>query len=109
MEERFTEAAKRVQSLRRTYSRILVESVNDSLETEDLIRLVGTLEAAYNHILAAKAKDFDLYCILKHLSYALILMGEIGYSVEEIYNIMSILTEGKIKPCSACENDKSLK
>lgn len=111
MEDKLITAAKEVQKIRREYSRILEitiqESSSDILEVEDLIRLVGTLEATYNHLLSAVAGDGDLYCVYKHLSYALILAGEIGYSVGAIYNVFSILTDGKIKPCSACKEDKN--
>lgn len=102
-------AVKKLKELRRNYSR-MVESVlesEDNYECEDLLRLIGHLQAAYDHLLAARIRDNDIYCVIgKHLPTALILAGEIGYETGPIYEIMSILTDGKIKPCSACEEDK---
>ena len=101
-----------VKKLRREYSNILLQALNStqgeaSLETEDLIRLIGHLQATYDHLLAAKAHDGDLYCVLgKHLPAALILSGEIGTDVSAIYNIMSVLTDGKVQPCSACKEEQ---
>lgn len=111
MEEKIEKSILEVQKLRRTYTKILDDElsnnqeIEDTLELEDMIRLVGTLEAAYNHLLAAKITG-TLYCVYKHLSYALILAGEVGTEVGPIYTIMSLLTDGKIKPCSSCENDR---
>lgn len=102
-------AIPKLRELRRQYSR-MVESIlesADDYECEDLLRLVGHLQAAYDHLLASRVHDGDLYCVLgKHLPTALILAGEIGIEVGPIYEIMSILTDGKIKPCSACKKDK---
>lgn len=110
MEDKLILAAKEVQKIRREYTKtleiVIQEDITDVLAVEDLIRLVGTLEAAYNHLLSAAAGDGDLYCVYKHLSYALILAGEVGSTVGPIYNILSILTDGKIEPCSACKEDK---
>lgn len=104
-----TLAIEKVKSLRRNYSH-MVEAVLDSednYECEDLLRLVGHLQASYDHLLASRVRDNDIYCVIaKHLPAALILAGEIGYETGPIYEIMSILTNSKIKPCSACEKDK---
>lgn len=101
-----------IKKLRREYSKILLQTLagskQASLETEDLIRLIGHLQATYDHLLAAKAHDGDLYCVLgKHLPAALILAGEIGTDVSSIYNIMGTLTDGKIEPCSACKAEEN--
>ena len=100
-----------LKELRRTYSRAIESALDseDKYECEDLIRLVGHLQASYDHLLASKAGDGDLYCVLgKHLPTALILAGEIGEDVGPIYTIMSILTDGKIQSCSACKDDKNV-
>lgn len=104
-----TLAIKKLKTLRRNYSQ-MVEAVlesDDDYECEDILRLVGHLQAAYDHLLAARVRDNDIYCVIsKHLPTALILAGEIGYETGPIYEVMSILTGGKIKPCSACDKDK---
>lgn len=104
-------AIEKLKTLRRGYSQmveIILES-EDDYECEDLIRLIGHLQTSYDHLLAARIRDNDIYCVIaKHLPAALILAGEIGYETGPIYEIMSILTEGKIKPCSACEKDKNV-
>lgn len=102
-------AIKKLKELRRNYSHmveVVLES-EDNYECEDLLRLIGHLQTAYDHLLAARVRDNDIYCVIaKHLPAALILAGEIGYETGPIYEVMSILTDGKIKPCSACEEDK---
>lgn len=104
-------AIEKLKTLRRGYSQmveIILES-EDDYECEDLIRLIGHLQTSYDHLLAARIRDNDIYCVIaKHLPAALILAGEIGYETGPIYEIMSILTEEKIKPCSACEKDKNV-
>lgn len=102
-------AAEKLKNLRRSYSQAIESALEseDNYECEDTLRLVGHLQAAYDHLLAARVRDNDIYCVIsKHLPTALILAGEIGYEAGPIYEIMSILTDGKIKPCSACEEDK---
>lgn len=93
---------------RRKYNNLLKEVVEgkDEYNSEDLMRLVGTLEAAYNHCLASIASDGDIYCLLKHVSYAIILAGELDApDVEPLYDILAIITDGRIEPCSACRQD----
>lgn len=108
--ENIEKAIPLVKELRREYSRLIeftLESEN-KYECEDMLRLVGHLQATYDHLLASRVQDNDLYCVLgKHLPAALILAGEVGVEVGPIYNIMSVLTDGKIKPCSACKKDKN--
>lgn len=99
-----------VKNLRREYSRMIEFALEseDKYECEDMLRLVGHLQATYDHLLASRVHDMDGYCVIcKHLPTALILAGEIGWEVGPIYNIMSILTDGKIKPCSACKEEKN--
>lgn len=105
--------ADMIKELRRKYSKRLVDMVKDPsddiYEIEDLTRLIGTLEASYNHALASIAGDGDIYCLVgKHLPYALVLAGEVGEPTEPIYTILSILTEGKIEACVDCRTDEEL-
>lgn len=103
------QAIDKLRALRRQYSSLLMATLEtaSNYECEDIIRLTGHLQASYDHLLASRAHDGDLYCVLgKHLPAALILAGEIGIEVGPIYEIMSILTAGKIEPCSACKQDK---
>lgn len=93
---------------RRKYNNLLKEVVEgkDEYNSEDLMRLVGTLEAAYNHCLASIASDGDIYCLLKHVSYAIILAGELDApDVEPLYDILAIITDGRIEPCLVCRQD----
>ena len=93
---------------RRKYNNLLKEVVEgkDEYNSEDLMRLVGTLEAAYNHCLASIASDGDIYCLLKHVSYAIILAGELDApDVELLYDILAIITDGRIEPCLVCRQD----
>ena len=108
------EAITKLRDLRRTYSQLLnnlLTSAQDSDKyiVEDLLRIVGHLQCAYDHLLASRAHDDDdYYCVVaKHLPAALILAGEIGIEVGPIYSILSKLTNGLIQPCMACEGDKN--
>ena len=103
-------AIDKLRTLRRQYSQMILMTLesSDKYECEDMIRLTGHLQCSYDHLLASRIHDKDLYCVLgKHLPAALILAGEIGIEVGPIYEIMSILTDGKIEPCSACKEDKN--
>lgn len=95
---------------RRKYNNLLKEVVEGKAEynSEDLMRLVGTLEAAYNHCLASIASDGDIYCLLKHLSYAIILVGELeSPNVEPLYDMIAIVTNGRVEACAACHREES--
>lgn len=98
-----------IRQQRRYYNVLLnkvVAGEATEYNSEDLMRLVGTLEAAYNHALASIASDGDIYCLLKHLSYAIILAGELDSpNVEALYEIIAIVSDGKIEPCEACKQD----
>lgn len=106
-----------LRGLRRHYNNILKEVAEGGraeYNGEDLMRLVGTLEAAYNHTLVSLSSDGDIYCLLKHISYSIILAGEMDSpDVEDLYNIMTIISNGNIEPCASCkreeEEDKKLK
>ena len=107
---RLKTAADLIRDERRKYNNLLKEVVEGKEEynSEDLMRLVGTLEAAYNHALASIASDGDIYCLLKHISYAIILAGELQEAdVEPLYTIMTIITNARIEPCSACHREET--
>lgn len=100
----------KLRDLRRHYNNILKEVAEGKVAEyngEDLARLVGTLEAAYNHALVSIASDGDIYCLLKHVSYAIILAGEMDSpDVEELYEIMTIISDGRIEPCASCKREE---
>ena len=102
---RLANAADLIREERRKYNNLLKEVVEgrEEYNSEDLMRLVGTLEAAYNHALASIASDGDIYCLLKHISYAIILAGELQ---EPLYTIMTIITNGRIEPCQSCRREE---
>lgn len=98
-----------IQAERRRRNNQLLQAVKGELDIynlEDLMRLVGTLEAAYNHCLASIAGDGDIYCLLKHISYAIILAGEVDGDTTSLYQIMATITEDKIQPCVACKQEE---
>lgn len=102
-------AAKLIRTERRRYNNLLKKVVEGAEEynSEDLMRLVGTLEAAYNHALASLASDGDVYCLLKHISYAIILCGELEQpDVEPLYDILAIITDGRVEACAACKQEE---
>lgn len=112
MEERIAQlktAAELIRTERRRWNNRLNALVAGKIKEyngEDLMRLVGTLEAAYNHCLASIAGDGDIYCLLKHISYAIILAGELDEpDVESLYEIITIISNGAIEPCAACKSD----
>lgn len=99
-----------IQEERRRRNNQLLQAVKGKLEIynlEDLMRLVGTLEAAYNHCLASIAGDGDIYCLLKHVAYAIILAGEVDGDTASLYQIMAAITDEKIQPCSACRGEEN--
>lgn len=79
------------------------------IKTKDrrLMRLVGTLEAAYNHCIASIAGDGDIFCLLKHVAYAIILAGEVDGDATSLYQIMAVITDEKIQPCAACRQEET--
>ena len=84
---------------------------NTLIKTKDrrLMRLVGTLEAAYNHCIASIAGDGDIFCLLKHIAYAIILAGEVDGDAASLYQIMAVITNEKIQPCAACRLEETKK
>lgn len=99
-----------IQEERRRRNNQLLQAVKGEVEIynlEDLMRLVGDLEAAYNHCIASIAGDGDIYCLLKHIAYAIILAGEVDGDATALYQIMAAITEEKIQPCEACRQEES--
>ena len=99
-----------IQEERRRRNNQLLQAVKGEVEIynlEDLMRLVGDLEAAYNHCIASIAGDGDIYCLLKHIAYAIILAGEVDGDAATLYQIMATITEEKIQPCEACRQEES--
>lgn len=112
MKELLEVVALDIQEERRRRNNQLLQAVKGELDIynlEDLMRLVGTLEAAYNHCMASIAGDGDIYCLLKHISYAIILAGEVDGDATSLYQIMATITEDKIQPCLACRQEETCK
>ena len=109
MKELLEVVALDIQEERRRRNNQLLQAVKGELDIynlEDLMRLVGTLEAAYNHCMASIAGDGDIYCLLKHISYAIILAGEVDGDAASLYQIMATITEDKIQPCASCKGEE---
>lgn len=85
----------------------LVEGRAEIYNGEDLARLVGELNAAYNHCVASIAGDGNIYCLLKHISTAIVLAGEVDGDAEALYQILAAITDGKIEACKACRDEMS--
>lgn len=99
-----------IQIERRRRNNQLLQAVQGELDIynlEDLMRLVGTLEAAYNHCIASIAGDGDIFCLLKHIAYAIILAGEVDGDAASLYQIMAVITDEKIQPCAACRQEET--
>lgn len=97
-----------IQEERRRYNKMFLDAVKGEINIfnlEDLMRLLGTLEAAYNHALAAY-DSLDIYCLLKHMAYAIILAGEVDGEVASLYQIMATITDEKVQPCQSCLQDR---
>ena len=97
-----------IQEERRRRNKQLLDCVEGRQEIyngEDLGRLVGELNAAYNHCVAAIAGDGNIYCLLKHLCTAVVLAGEVDGDAAAIYQILQAISNGVIAPCKACTDD----
>ena len=98
-----------IQAERRRRNNQLLQAVNGKLDVynlEDLMRLVGELNAAYNHCVASIAGDGDIYCLLKHLATAIVLAGEVDGDATAIYQMVATITNDKIQPCVACHQEE---
>lgn len=100
--------AVEIQEERRRRNNQLLDLVEGRAEVyngEDLMRLVGELNAAYNHCVASIAGDGNIYCLLKHISTAIILAGEVDGDASALYQMMAALTNNKVQPCKACMDE----
>lgn len=98
-----------IQEERRRRNNQLLDYVQGNTEIyngEDLFRLVGELNAAYNHCVASLAGDGNIYCLLKHLATAVVLAGEVDGDAAAIYQIVAALTNNKVQPCKACVDEQ---
>ena len=98
-----------IQAERRRRNNQLLQAVNGETEIynlEDLLRLVGELNSAYNHCVASIAGDGDIYCLLKHLATAVVLAGEVDGDATAIYQMVATITNDKIQPCVACHQEE---
>lgn len=98
-----------IQAERRRRNNQLLQAVKGELDIynlEDLMRLVGELNAAYNHCVASIAGDGDIYCLLKHLATAIVLAGEVDGDATAIYQMIATITNDKIQPCKACKDEE---
>lgn len=98
-----------IQEERRRRNNQLLQAVKGELDIynlEDLMRLVGELNAAYNHCVASAAGDGDIYCLLKHLATSVVLAGEVDGDAAAIYQIIATVTNDKIQPCKACKDEE---
>ena len=98
-----------IQAERRRRNNQLLQAVKGELDIynlEDLLRLVGELNASYNHCVASIAGDGDIYCLLKHLATAIVLAGEVDGDATAIYQMVATITNDKIQPCKACKDEE---
>ena len=98
-----------IQAERRRRNNQLLSYVRGEEEIyngEDLLRLVGELNAAYNHCVASIAGDGDIYCLLKHLATSITLAGEVDGDATAIYQIVATITNDKVQPCKACKEEE---
>lgn len=107
--QKFRNIADLVQDERRRYNKMLDDYIAGKIDvynSEDLFRLVGELNATYNHIISMLASEhLNIYCCLKHLATAYVLANEVDGDCQNIMNIVELITNGKIKACQACSDD----
>ena len=112
--EQITTVAEQVQQVRRWRNNQLIDSINGELEVynlEDLVRLVGNLNATYQHLCSAltvEDSERALFCVYKHLATALVQSEEVDGNTSAIYSILGQLSNNKIQACGACDDDKEV-
>lgn len=86
----------------------------------DLVKYVGHLNAAYDHVLEALASPTqNTFCIWKHLATALVLSSElVGVSIwsersqdgmaQAVWEMLAVLSNGAIDPCADCKKDSTI-
>ena len=116
---KLTEIIDLIQTERRYLNNILADicTMPEGVEPifvenlEDLVRVVGNMNAAFEHAKAMQTLDdpddrkMGLFCLLKHLATALVQIEEVGLSTRMIYKIIKEVSGGRIKACGACEDD----
>lgn len=102
----------KIQTYRRacnSHLQALILAKEDIPNLEDLVRLVGNLNCAVEHLsiaVDAKTQSSALFCVLKHLSTALILATEVYETSSEVAEMIGLVSNGLYKTCMDCENDK---
>lgn len=110
--ENIKRIAEHVQVVRRFRNNQLIDSINGEIEVynlEDLVRLVGNLNATYQHLCSAltvEDSERALFCVYKHLATALVQSEEVDGNTTAIYSILGKLSNNKIQACGACDDDK---
>ena len=110
--DRIITIAANVQDIRRFRNNQLIDAVNGVQEIynlEDLVRLVGNLNATYQHLCSAltvEDSERALFCVYKHLATALVQSEEVDGNTVAIYDILGELSNNKIQACGACDTDK---
>ena len=83
-----------------------IDGKNAVYNGEDLMRLVGELNATHNHLCSAIASEHpNIYCVLKHMSTAYVLSNEVDGDCRAVMDIIELLTDKKIVACQACMDD----
>ena len=113
--EKLGKVIELVQQNRRYLNNILLDLHTGSQtvkNSEDLLRAVGELNAAYRHLKTAQAVwDQDdkveqaMFCVYKHLATAIVQIEEIDGSTSLVYDVIDQLSDGKITACGACGAD----
>ena len=113
--EKLAKVIELVQQNRRYLNNILLDLHTGSQtvkNSEDLLRAVGELNAAYRHLKTAQAVwdqedklEQATFCIYKHLATAIVHIEEIDESTSLVYEAIGILSDGKIMACGACDAD----
>jgi hypothetical protein len=101
-----------LQAIRRTRNKQLTDAIEGKIPSiynlEDLMRLVGELNALYNHLVASRASDDpDPFCVWKHLSTAIVLSGEVDGDATALYSLAEEMSGGRIRACQACVDDSA--
>lgn len=97
----------KIQAYRRKANTDLLRALDeedDPKNLEDLVRLVGNLNAALEHLTPSDSATAR-FCVLKHLSTALIQSTEFYEESSAVAEMIAILSNNKIMPCSSCEDD----
>lgn len=113
--EKLGKVIELVQQNRRYLNNMLLDVHTGVLElqnSEDLLRAVGELNAAYRHLKTAQAVSDQegkveqaMFCVYKHLATAIVHIEEIDESTSLVYEAIGILSDGKIMACGACDAD----